>query len=197
MPSSRPTKLPGLFSYRDANCQPIIKHATLICRNLILIVLTVLCPWNCSVAEELSERELQIKVAYLYHFTKFIEWPSASPVFHYCVYEDADFTNLLQKSYSNKTIGEASIEVKNVSAKTKLDDCQVIYFPHAVSADLLEKISKFPILSIGTQQDFTELGGIIYLFEDDQKLSFFVKNTLATNVGLKINSQLLKLSKEP
>lgn len=169
----------------------------LLCRNLILLVSTVLCLWHSSAAKESPDRELQIKVAYLYHFTKFTEWPSVSPVFHYCVYEDADFTNLLRQSYSNKTIGEASIEVKNINTQTKLDDCQLIYFSQAAPAGFLEKIGKLAILSVGTQQDFTELGGIIYLFEEDQKLRFFVNNTAASKAGLNISSQLFKLSKEP
>lgn len=197
MPTSRPAKLLSFSTCPGAKLQPMIKHAAMICRNLILVVLAILYPWDCSVAEQPSERELQIKVAYLYHFSKFTEWPSVSPVFHYCVYQDADFTDLLRNSYSNETVVGASIEVNNINAQTTLDGCQLIYFPQAVSADFLKKIGKLAILSVGTQQDFTESGGIIYLFEEDQKLRFFVNNAAATNAGLKISSQLLKLSKEP
>jgi len=66
-----------------------------------------------------------------------------------------------------------------------------------VSSGFLQKISKYAILSIGSQKDFTQLGGIIYLFAEDQKLRFYINNTAATGSGLKISSQLLKLSREP
>lgn len=166
-------------------------------RRLILVVLASLCSWNISVAEESSVRELQIKVAYLYHFTKFIEWPLVIPIFHYCVYQNADFADLLRQTYSNKTIGEARIEVQNINAQTKLDDCQLIYFSQAAPADFLEKVSKQAILSVGSQENFTKLGGIIHLFEEDQKMHFHVNNAAAIAAGLKISSQLLNLSREP
>ncbi|MGZ5052091.1 MAG: YfiR family protein [Methylobacter sp.] len=166
-------------------------------RGVILITLASLSVCNIGVAEETLERESQITAAYLYHFTKFITWPAVSPVFHYCVYDDAHFTHLLQQTYDGKTIGDAGIDVKNINSQSKLDDCQLIYFPSPGSADFLRKISKYPILSVGSQKDFTELGGIIYLFEEDQKIRFYVNNDAATSAGLKISSQLLRLSKDP
>ncbi|MGZ5026906.1 MAG: YfiR family protein [Methylobacter sp.] len=166
-------------------------------RGLIFLSLALLSVCNTGIAEEALERESQITAAYLYHFTKFTEWPAVSPVFHYCVYDDAGFTNLLQQTYHGKTIGDAGIDVKNINSQSKLDDCQLIYFPDPGPADFLKKVSKYPILSVGSQKDFTELGGVIYLFEEDQKIRFYVNNAAAINAGLKISSQLLKLSKEP
>lgn len=183
--------------FSAANCLPTFNYAALLCRQLIFVVLAVFCITKPSVAEDLSARESQIRTAYLYHFAKFTEWPSAPSVFHYCVYEDTDFARLLQQSYLDKTIGKASIEVKNINSQSKPDDCQIIYFAQAAPPALLNAIKKQAILSIGTQKDFTELGGIIYLFEDEQKLRFYVNNAAATDAGLKINSQLLQLSKEP
>jgi hypothetical protein len=169
--------------------------------SAIKFVLTLgclaLCVLNVAAAEEPSDRELQLEAAYLFHFTQFTEWPSISPVFHYCVYEDASFTELLQKIYNGKTIGEAQIDVKSINAQTQLDDCHLVYFPKTVPSDFLEKTHKYAILSVGMQKDFSKSGGIIYLFEEDQKLRFYIDNKAATDVGLKISSQLLKLSKEP
>jgi hypothetical protein len=198
MSLNKPTLLQNLFSHLGANCLSIIKLAALICRNLMLVVSATLCAWNVCVAEESSgQREAQIIAAYLYHFIKFTEWPTVSPVFHYCVYEDTNFAGLLRKTYSDKTIGTASIDIKNINAQAKLDDCQLIYFSQAAPSDFLEAVSSHAILSIGMQKDFAELGGIIYLFEEDQKLRFYVNNATASHAGLKISSQLLQLSKEP
>ncbi len=181
----------------SANYQPVIRCASMMRRGLILFALAFLSVWDISVAEEPPERESQITVAYLYHFTKFTEWPAVSSVFHYCVYDNANFTNLLEQTYRGKTIGDASIDVKNINSQSKLDDCHLIYFPEPGPADFIKKISTYAILSVGSQKDFTELGGIIYLFEEDQKIRFYVNNAAAINVGLKISSQLLRLSKEP
>ncbi|MGZ4955235.1 MAG: YfiR family protein [Methylobacter sp.] len=199
MSSNRPTVFILLCLAIDlsANFQSEIRLASVMRRSLILFALALSSVWNTSVAEEQPERESQITVAYLYHFTKFTEWPTVSAVFHYCVYDNVNFTNLLQQTYSGRTIGDASIDVKNINSQSKLEDCQLIYFPEPGPADFLKKVSQYPILSVGSQKDFTELGGVIYLFEEDQKIRFYVNNAAATNAGLKISSQLLRLSKEP
>lgn len=190
MCSIKPTSFLKSFAYLSACYQAAIKPT-------LLLALAALCLWKVAVADEASERELQIEAAYLFHFTQFTEWPNAASVIHYCVYEDANFTELLQKTYTNKTIGGISLDVENINAQTPLDNCHIIYFPKTVAADYLEKIHKLAILSVGMQKDFAKSGGIIYLFEEDQKLRFYINNVAATEVGLKISSQLLKLSKEP
>lgn len=186
----------SLIHYPHENCQPLIKPMLAVAWRHFILGAVVLCTWNTCYAEP-SERELQIKAAYLYHFIKFTTWPDTPPVFHYCVYQDAGFANLLRKMYSDKTVGEASIDVTNINEQIKPDDCHLIYFSQTVSVDFLQKISQYAILSVGTDNRFTESGGIIYLFEQDQKLRFYINNAAATDAGLKISSQLLKLSIEP
>lgn len=144
-----------------------------------------------------NERENKIKIAYLYHFAQFTEWTTKPSIFNYCVYEDTSFSELLKNAYVGKTLGETTIGVRSVYAQSDFDDCQLVFFPHSVSAELLTKMNKKPILSVGTQRNFSQFGGIISLFEDNQKIYFFIDNISALHSGLKINSQLLSLSKEP
>lgn len=194
MCSIRLAALLSLIAFLCTHCRLLLKRMLTAWRHLIFGVL-VLFTWNTGAAEP-SEREQQITAAYLYHFIQFTEWPEKPVVFRYCVYENADFADLLRKTYSDKTIGDASIEVSNINEQ-KLDDCHLIYFSQPVSTGFLQKISKYAILSVGSQKNFTASGGIIYLFEQDQKLRFYINNTAATTTGLKISSQLLKLSREP
>ncbi|MFU8789911.1 MAG: YfiR family protein, partial [Methylobacter sp.] len=175
--------------------QALMKHIGAIWRHLILGVLA-LCVCNAAVAEP-SERELQITAAYLYHFIQFTEWPEKPSVFHYCVYDNEGFANLLRKIYSDKTVGDASIDVNNINDNASPDACHLIYFSQTAPAVFLQKISQYAVLSVGSQKNFIELGGIIYLFEADQKLRFYINNTAAKDTGLTISSQLLKLSREP
>ena len=147
-------------------------------------------------ADDSTERENKIKIAYLFHFSQFTEWAIKLPVFTYCVYEDIHFSELLQHAYVGKMLGASQVEVKSITAESNLDSCQLIYFPNSVSMDLLAQIHKKPILSVSTQKNILEQG-IIYLFEDDQKIRFFINNAAALTSGLKISSQLLSLSKEP
>lgn len=195
MYSSSLAALLSLIYFLSAHCHLLIKHIGAVWRHLMLAVLA-LSTWNGAVAEP-SEREQQITAAYLYHFIQFTEWPQKPAVFHYCVYDNVGFADLLRETYSDKTVGDASIDVNNINDKAKLEDCHLIYFSQIAPAGFLQKISQYAILSVGSQKNFIELGGIIYLFEADQKLRFYINNSAATNTGLAISSQLLKLSREP
>lgn len=149
-----------------------------------------------AIADDAQERAEKIKIAYLFHFSQFTEWSQKPPVFTYCVYEDVHFSERLQQAYAGKTLGISQIAVQNVNAQSNFDSCQLVYFPAKIPAEILLQLKQKPILTVGEQKNFFEQG-IIYLFEDNQKIRFFINNSAAANVGLKINSQLLSLSKEP
>ena len=147
-------------------------------------------------ADESTERENKMKIAYLFHFSQFTEWAVKPAVFNYCVYDDSHFSTLLKQAYAGKILGNSQVEVQTVNAQSNFNSCQILYFPGSVPSDLLASIRKKPILSIGSQKNILEQG-IIYLFEDEQKIRFFINNVTALASGLKISSQLLSLSKEP
>ena len=168
---------------------------------IVRVILTLLlfahvsCLGAFAVADDAQERAEKIKIAYLFHFGQFIEWTTKTPVFTYCVYDDTHFTQLLKQAYGNKKIGNISVDVVNVTEKSNVDSCQILYFPNVISAELLTKIRKKPIVSVGTQKTILEQG-IIYLFEDEQKIHFYINNANALESSLKVSSQLLALSKD-
>ncbi|MSP28686.1 MAG: YfiR family protein [Methylococcales bacterium] len=115
----------------------------------VTLTTMALCFWNNGVADEVFEQKMQITSGYLYHFTQFTEWATPPPVLHYCVYDNTDVTASLRESYRHKR----AIEVRDITQKSTIDDCQLIYFSQTAPADFFKKISKLAILSIGTQQD--------------------------------------------
>lgn len=164
--------------------------------RVMLSIFFFFCTTSIYAMGDEVERETKIKIAYLFHFSQFTEWAEISPVFNYCVYEDTHFSALLRQAYVSKKLNNSKIDVIDITEKSNVDECQLLYFPNTISTDVLAQIQKKPILSIGSQKNILEQG-IIYLFEDDQKIRFFINNTQALTAGLKISSQLLTLSKEP
>ena len=149
-----------------------------------------------ALADDAQERAEKIKIAYLFHFSQFTEWAVKPSVFTYCVYDDVHFSERLQQAYTGKTLGTLQIAVQAVNAQSNFDNCHLLYFPNKAPNEILSQLQKKPILTVGEQKNFFEQG-IIYLFEDNQKIRFFINNAAATSANLKINSQLLSLSKEP
>lgn len=165
--------------------------------HYVVLILPLFFFTEKNFAESLVAQELQIKIAYLYHFTKFVHWPTNNNKFHYCVYEDANFTQLLSKAYEEKTVNNQNIEVSTINTSSPVENCQLIYFPKSAPKELLTKINSLPILSVGSEPGFNQSGGIINLFNAGQNIRFTINNTAATNASLKISSHLLSLSKEP
>lgn len=147
-------------------------------------------------ADEETDRQNRITFAYLLHFAHFTEWAVKPKVFNFCVYDDFAFSELLKEAYVGKKIENTPVNVENITIKSNVDSCQLVYFPNQASAELLLHLNKKPILSIGSQKNILEQG-IIYLFSDNQKLHFFINTEMALASGLKISSQLLMLSKDP
>ncbi len=147
-------------------------------------------------ADEENERENKIKIAYLFHFAQFTEWSAKSSSFNYCVYDDTHFAKLLKTAYFDKTLNGNEVNVNLINVESNFSDCHLIYFPHDVPQNILIKITKKPILTVGTLKNFIEQNGIIYMYEKDQKIRFYIDNANAQEAGLKISSQLLALSKD-
>lgn len=167
----------------------------------VIFALVLLVRISClgsafAIADDMQERAEKIKIAYLFHFSQFVEWTPKPSVFTYCVYEDEHFSERLQQAYAGKMLGVSQIAVQNVTAQSNFDNCQLVYFPAKIPTEILLRLKQKPILTVGEQKSFLTQG-IIYLFEDEQKIRFCINNSAAVNVGLKINSQLLSLSKEP
>ena len=144
------------------------------------------------------DRGLKIKIAYLYHFSQFTQWEKTLTTLNYCVFNDIAISELLKTTFvDKKSSGTLKLAVHNITDRDDLSICQIIFFPHPASKEILKSIYHKPILSVGVQKDFIALGGIIFLFEEDQKIHFFINNNDAQEANLKMNSQLLALSRLP
>ncbi|MEN9898681.1 MAG: hypothetical protein RLZZ66_2330 [Pseudomonadota bacterium] len=144
------------------------------------------------------DRELKIKIAYLYHFSQFTQWEKPLSTLNYCVFNDIAISERVKTTFiDKKSSGSVKLDVHNLTEGDDLSGCQIIFFPHPASKEILNSIYHKPILSVGVQKDFIDLGGIIFLFEEDQKIHFFINNIDAQEANLKMNSQLLALSRLP
>lgn len=144
--------------------------------------------------------EYAVKVAYLYNFAKYVEWPpsvlvnSGDPLW-ICVAGDnlGDAT----ASLAGKTIGNHPIETRSLSAAASLEKCHILFIGRTEQGRfkaLLSKTGRLPILTVSDISDFAQAGGMIGLVETEQRIRFDINLTATRQVGLKLSSQLLKLA---
>ena len=149
-----------------------------------------------------SANEYQLKLAYIYNFTKFIEWPESklkeSDTFNICTVNFNPFSNEINKTFANKFIQNKNTVIMNID-DTQIDNlkqCNLIFYNKKVPnySSLLRTINS-NVLTIGEDPIFQKAGGIInFVITDTNLLRFEINNDLANKANLKISSKLLSIA---
>jgi YfiR/HmsC-like len=147
--------------------------------------------------------EYPVKLAFLYNFTKFIEWPPDS--YHapgapllMCIVGHDPFSRILESDLGTRNVGGHPVEVRTLKPNDKLSVCQIVFLP-AAEKQQAERIVKglkgSSTLTVGESDGFAEMGGIINLTIEANKVHFEVNRLAAERAGLKISSRLLSIAK--
>ncbi len=166
----------------------------LACGPLVLIALT-------AGAEGPSEYE--VKAAFIYKFSKFIEWPEASlsnqDEFKICVLGSAPFGSLLQQTVSGKQINGKPMTVQETTSIAEATTCRICFIGESERGrldEILRRLGNLPILTVSDLDSFAERGGTIGLIIDRKRVRFEVNMLAARQANLRLSSQLLKVASQ-
>jgi hypothetical protein len=157
-----------------------------------------------ALANEIVAREHIIKTGFLYNFAKFIEWPplvfpSASSDLNICLIGADPFGDSIE-SINGKTVGSHPVRVRRIKSVEEIersDDCHILFIGLSDKdeiAEVLQKIRKKPILTVGDQESAAESGVAITMVVLEEKVRFQINNKAALEAGIKISSKLLRLA---
>ncbi|HLI34186.1 MAG TPA: YfiR family protein [Terriglobia bacterium] len=143
-----------------------------------------------------------MKAAFLYNFTKFIEWPATSfsgpsDPFTLCVYGTNPFGDSLESLVKGKTIDGREFAVRDVASPSQARGCQVLFISRAERghvADILASARRTGLLTVGETKGFVDEGGDINFVLESNHVRFEINARAAQKAGLKISSRLLSLA---
>ena len=147
--------------------------------------------------------EYPVKLAFLYNFTKFIEWPPGSyrdpgAPLAICIVGRDPFGADIEGDLRTRIVGTHPVELLTLKTTDSLTACHMVFVP-VTEEDQANKIVKdlkgSSTLTVGETEGFAELGGIINLTVAGNKVHFEVNQLAAQRAGLKISSKLLSLAK--
>jgi hypothetical protein len=146
--------------------------------------------------------EYPVKLAFLYNFTKFIEWPPDSyrdpgaPLL-ICIVGHDPFSEVLERELRTRNVGGHPVELKLFKPNDKLNVCQIVFVPATEKhqADIVRGLKGSSTLTVGETDGFAVLGGVINLTVEANKVHFEVNRIAAERAGLKISSGLLSIAK--
>lgn len=144
--------------------------------------------------------EYKIKAAYLYNFTKFINWPETpATTFNICLVGNDPFKDLLN-DLETKTALDKPIKVFRFSTINQVKDCQIVYFddtnrlsrldlPNALLAGNLRNS-----LTVSSQPFFAQSGGMIGFVLEEEKVKLHINLKAVKQSGLGISAKLIEVS---
>jgi YfiR/HmsC-like len=146
--------------------------------------------------------EYDVKAAFLFNFTKFVEWPFTvytdehSPL-KLCVLGENPFGKAL-KVLMDEEVGGRKLAFTHLETATNLETCHVLFISRSERdrlPQILASLHNAPVLTVGEMPAFIDQGGMINFILEGSKVRFDVNQEAAERAGLKISSRLLALAK--
>ena len=153
--------------------------------------------------DELPSKEYQVKAAYLFNFTKFVDWPpksfaNASAPIVIGILGDDPFGPLLDGLVKGETVHNRKLTVIRARQIDDLKSCQIVFVGKSEEShipQILAALGDASILTVGETEGFAKRGGIVNFYLDENKVRFEINRDAARKHGLNISSRLLSLAK--
>lgn len=154
-------------------------------------------------AQAVSSNEYTVKAAFLFHFARFVEWPSEAfgqpdgPLV-YCTIGEDPFQGALDASLKDKTLGPHVIQVRHLKQIQDAQNCHLVFVgaeDKKQVATVLAFLKGDPILTVGESERFVQEGGMIGFCVEENKIRFEINLEAAERARLRISSRLLALAK--
>jgi len=165
----------------------------------VVLAALLLCAPAFTQADDQQVTEYRIKAAFLYNFSRFIEWPDEtgeSGQFTICVLGVDPFGTAID-NLAGKNVHGSTLDIRRLSTTAGMNDCRILYISKSESdriGSILAPLQTRPVLTVSDTADFAEQGGIIRLKLVDKKVRFDINIDAAQRSGLNISSKLLSLA---
>lgn len=171
--------------------------------RLLFLLIVLGLSYQPGISRAETAGEYQVKAAFLYHFSNFVEWPESTfePTdgrLRICIIGKDPFGPILDTTLANKTVGDHRFEILRNPPSTQISSCHVLYLPSSHTSNLKalrRQAGKGEVLTVGENLDFIKQGGMVHFFFEEQKVRFAVNPDAVNQTHLKISSKLLRLAK--
>ena len=168
-------------------------------RLLPLIAVLVVCTNRTVIAQ--STLEDDVKAAFLYNFTKFIEWPpplQPDEPFRLCAIADASFIGALDRTIADESVGGRRLVRAEPQSVEEARGCAILYIGKSAGdrgARLAAGVRDLPVLTVGEGTQFVKQGGAIGFLLESNRVRFDISARSLQRSGLKASSKLLRVAR--
>ena len=163
------------------------------CSSLFAVHLLVIA----AVAAQTPEKESILKAAYIYNFTKYIDWDSINTSdFTIGVIGNSSIYEPLNDIASTKTVNDKKIIVRRFYSPAEIAGCNILFISSDIQFSIFSILSKTGkgTLTISETPGYAKMGTALNFVIVNDKLKFEANVKSIMDEGLKASSQLLKLA---
>ena len=178
---------------------PILK---IILIRFLHAALIIVCSSVHLSAQSSVSREYQIKAAFLFNFTQFVDWPASSfatvdaPMV-IAVLGENPFDAYLTETVSGEKVNGHPVVIQHYDHIEEIKICHILFIGLADPKKLEQAISALKersILTISDQPDFLTMGGMIKFFPKNNNIRFEINLEATKSANLVLSSKLLRLA---
>jgi hypothetical protein len=165
----------------------------------LLCIILFLFSFSFSAAAQ-QETNYAVHANIIYHFTKYIDWPSytKSGDFIIGIAGESPMYDELKKSIANKMAGNQRIVIKQLSSADEMSSCHILFISEEESGNLKKIIAKtagLPVLLVSESEGQAQKGSCINFSIVSDHLKLEINRSSIEQRGLSIASELIKLGK--
>lgn len=158
------------------------------------------CP-GLRAEQRTSTSEDDIKAAFLYNFTKFIEWPPAAAAdepFRICTAAEPAFGSAVDRIIAGETVQGRAIVRLTPATPEAARACQILFLGR-LENDRAERwiapVRGAPVLVVGESRGVWERGAAINFVLEDNRVKFDINTEVTVAAGLSVSSKLLRVAR--
>lgn len=153
-------------------------------------------------AQEAAPSEAQVKAAFLLNFAKYVEWPPSAfpetgkPIV-VGIFDDDEVAREFSVMSEKRTVEGHPFQLVRITTPEQCRACHIVFIGFSQTrrcADLLPTLRASDILTVGENDDFMDLGGMINLTQRERRIAIEVNMESVRASKLKVSSKLLALA---
>ena len=162
-------------------------------------IILILFYWIISMGVQSDNKEYNLKAAFIYNFTRFIEWDTLNnrKEFIIGVVNSSPITESFEEIARTKTVNNKKIIIRHFYTAEEIGECDILFISENSKISLKEilDITKSRnTLTISEQEGYAKQGTAINFIVINAKLKFEANTKAINSAGLTASSQLLKLA---
>ncbi len=156
----------------------------------------------CSGLYAAQEGGYQLKAAYVYHISKFVNWPEQAfsapdaPLVIGAIKANKALLHYLGE-LEGKVVNGRRITVQRVKKAEDAAGCQLLFIgdmDKKAFKGLMKHVSRQPVLTVSDRPSFSQAGGVVALVTVKNRLRMLINLEEGRAKGLQFSSKLLEIA---